>query len=155
MYAVVNHDLGVTLFQFSDKIKSNNSDLYSSSASDSSFIFYYGWNIVNIFTNFVTSILHYHFLMQCQLQIVNATLDSYEQARSCEEDDERREAHHNWVDEVVRYEGKGSGIESSSSFMIVRPRPEAKDPSLLTRLQSFIENLRLPNLVYLLEAFIV
>lgn len=59
------------------------------------------------------------------------------------------------MDEVVRYEGKGAGIENSSSFMIVRPRPEMKDPSLLTRLYSFIENLQLPNHAYLLEAFIV
>lgn len=66
-------------------------------------------------------------------EIVNATLDSYERDTHCEEDDARGEPHHNWVDEVVRYEGKGAGTENSSSFMIIRPRPETKDPSLLTR----------------------
>lgn len=71
-----------------------------------------------------------------QLQIVNATLDNYEPDKHNEEDDERGEAHHNWVDEVVRCEGRGGavGSEISSSTAIIRPRPEKKDPSLLTRL---------------------
>ncbi|KAL0412912.1 UNVERIFIED_CONTAM: protein SEMI-ROLLED LEAF 2 [Sesamum radiatum] len=69
-------------------------------------------------------------------KIVHATLDNYEMEPQNEEDEERREAHHNWVDEVARCEGRGTpgvGGEFSPSHMIVRLRPEKKDPSLLTR----------------------
>ncbi|KAM7478464.1 hypothetical protein LguiA_026677 [Lonicera macranthoides] len=68
-------------------------------------------------------------------EIVNATLDNYEPDKHKKDDDERAEAHHNWVDEVVRCEGRGGavGSEISSSTAIIRPRPEKKDPSLLTR----------------------
>ncbi|KAL0375828.1 UNVERIFIED_CONTAM: protein SEMI-ROLLED LEAF 2 [Sesamum calycinum] len=69
-------------------------------------------------------------------KIVHATLDNYEMESQNEEDEERREAHHNWVDEVARCEGRGTpgvGGEFSPSHMIRRLRPEKKDPSLLTR----------------------
>ncbi|KAK4424539.1 protein SEMI-ROLLED LEAF 2 [Sesamum alatum] len=69
-------------------------------------------------------------------KIVHATLDNYEMALQNDEDAERREAHHNWVDEVARCEGRGTpgvGGEFSPSHMTVRVRPEKKDPSLLTR----------------------
>lgn len=68
-------------------------------------------------------------------EIVHATLDNYEPDTSNENDDERGESHHNWVDEVVRCEGRGGpgGSESSPSCLMIRPRPERKDPSLLTR----------------------
>ncbi|KAF2307308.1 hypothetical protein GH714_026229 [Hevea brasiliensis] len=48
---------------------------------------------------------------------------------------DERGPHHNWVDEVVRSEGRGAvgSCDTSSSCMIIRPRPEKKDPSLLTR----------------------
>ncbi|CAA2959618.1 Hypothetical predicted protein [Olea europaea subsp. europaea] len=68
-------------------------------------------------------------------EIVHATLDNYEMDTQNEED-ERGKAHHNWVDEVVRWEGRGThsgGGEFSPSHMNIRPRPEKKDPSLLTR----------------------
>ncbi|KAL7082972.1 hypothetical protein ACP275_14G133400 [Erythranthe tilingii] len=70
-------------------------------------------------------------------KIVHATLDNYETESQNEEDEERREAHHNWVDEVARSEGRGVmtgvGGEFSPSHMIVRFQPEKRDPSLLTR----------------------
>lgn len=67
------------------------------------------------------------------MQIVHVTLDNYE-AEAHSDDDEREEPHHNWVDEVVRSEGRvGVGNDSSPSSMVIRPRPEKKDPSLLTR----------------------
>ncbi|KAL2490399.1 Uncharacterized protein Adt_26027 [Abeliophyllum distichum] len=69
-------------------------------------------------------------------EIVHAALDNYERDTQTEEDDERGKAHHNWVDEVVRCEGRGTpgvGGEFSPSHMNVRPRPEKKDLSLLTR----------------------
>ncbi|KAK0599685.1 hypothetical protein LWI29_007654 [Acer saccharum] len=67
-------------------------------------------------------------------EIVNATLDNYE-PDTHEDDNERGEPHHNWVDEVVRCEGRGVavGSDSSPNFMITRPCPEKRDPSLLTR----------------------
>lgn len=74
------------------------------------------------------------------LQIVHVTLDNYEPDTN-NEDIERGEAHHNWVDEVVRCEGRGGagvGGEISPSYMIIRPRPEKREPSLLTRSTSFL-----------------
>ncbi|XP_062144485.1 protein SEMI-ROLLED LEAF 2 isoform X2 [Alnus glutinosa] len=69
-------------------------------------------------------------------EIVHGALDNYEPDAHNEGDDERGEPHHNWVDEVVRCEGRGGAVAScdtSPSCMITRPRPEKKDPSLLTR----------------------
>lgn len=66
------------------------------------------------------------------MQIVHATLDNYERARLSEE----TEPHHNWVDEVVRCEGRGGAVvrnENRSSYLIIQPQPERKDPSLLNR----------------------
>ncbi|XP_052205119.1 protein SEMI-ROLLED LEAF 2 isoform X2 [Diospyros lotus] len=69
-------------------------------------------------------------------EIVHVTLDNYESERQNEDDDERGGANHNWVDEVVRCEGRigaGAGVGTEvSSCTIVRLRPEKKDPSLLT-----------------------
>ncbi|XP_047975823.1 protein SEMI-ROLLED LEAF 2 isoform X1 [Salvia hispanica] len=69
-------------------------------------------------------------------KIVHATLDNYEMNSQNEEAEERNEAHHNWVDEVARSEGRGTtvgGGEFSPSHMIIRIRPEKKDPAVLTR----------------------
>ncbi|KVI11086.1 Armadillo-type fold, partial [Cynara cardunculus var. scolymus] len=66
-------------------------------------------------------------------EIVHVTLGNYEPNTNNEQDDDRGEAHHNWVDEVVRCEARGPGIETDSSYMLVKPRAEKKDPSLLTR----------------------
>lgn len=69
-------------------------------------------------------------------QIVHVTLDNYEPDTHNDGDVERGEPHHNWVDEVVRCEGRGGAVAScdtSPSCMNLRPRPEKKDPSLLTR----------------------
>lgn len=68
-------------------------------------------------------------------EIVHATLDNYE-PDTHNEDDERGVSHHNWVDEVVRSEGRVGAIaggDTSPSCKVIRPRPEKKDPSLLTR----------------------
>lgn len=68
---------------------------------------------------------------------MHATLDNYEMNSQNEEAEERNEAHHNWVDEVARSEGRGTtvgGGEFSPSHMIIRIRPEKKDPAVLTRL---------------------
>lgn len=68
-------------------------------------------------------------------EIVQATLDNYEvdPHSDDDDDDERGETHHNWVDEVVRCEGRGVGIEINRNCIIIRPPPEKRDPSLLTR----------------------
>ncbi|KAJ4845917.1 hypothetical protein Tsubulata_045624 [Turnera subulata] len=65
-------------------------------------------------------------------EMVHVTLDNYEPEINIEEND--REPHHNWLD-VVRSEGRvaGAGTDTSSSCVTIRPRPERKDPSLLTR----------------------
>ncbi|XP_056168593.1 protein SEMI-ROLLED LEAF 2 isoform X2 [Syzygium oleosum] len=65
-------------------------------------------------------------------EIVQATLDNYEPDMCNEEEDERGGSLHNWVDEVVRSEGRTAG-ESSPNCIILRPRPVIKDPSLLTK----------------------
>jgi len=68
-------------------------------------------------------------------EIVHVTLDNYEPDTPREDDDERGEPHHNWVDEVVRCEGRTvAGVGSEiSSCVTLRPRAEKKDPSLLNR----------------------
>ncbi|KAJ7977860.1 ARM repeat superfamily protein [Quillaja saponaria] len=69
-------------------------------------------------------------------ELVHVTLDNYELVTHNEEADGTRELHHNWVDEVVRCEARGgavAGIDTGSSWFIIRPQPEKKDPSLLTR----------------------
>ncbi|KAM2182827.1 hypothetical protein COP2_034150 [Malus domestica] len=67
-------------------------------------------------------------------EIVHVTLDNYE-PDTHNEDDERGQPHHNWVDEVVRSESRVGvvGDDASPRFKIIRPRPEKKDPALLTR----------------------
>ncbi|KAG9457865.1 hypothetical protein H6P81_002373 [Aristolochia fimbriata] len=67
-------------------------------------------------------------------EIVKVTLDNY--GLDVEEDEERGESHHNWVDEVMRCEARGgAGISSDFSpiNLPVRPRLEKRDPSMLTR----------------------
>ncbi|CAI0459623.1 unnamed protein product [Linum tenue] len=68
-----------------------------------------------------------------ELQIVHCTLDNYEPDSRIENDGERGESHHNWVNEVVRSERSAIVGNDSSSTSIIRARPEKKDPSLLTR----------------------
>ncbi|KDP23388.1 hypothetical protein JCGZ_23221 [Jatropha curcas] len=72
-------------------------------------------------------------------EIMQVTLDNYEPDVH---NDERGEPHHNWVDEVVRSEGRGALVSCDpiSSCTSIRPRPEKKDPSLLTR-----EEIDMPN----------
>ncbi|XP_073045455.1 protein SEMI-ROLLED LEAF 2-like isoform X1 [Primulina eburnea] len=68
-------------------------------------------------------------------KIVHIILDNFEMEQT-EEDDEGRNAHHYWVDEVSRCEGRvapGVGGDCSPCHSIIRSRPEKKDPSLLTR----------------------
>lgn len=67
-------------------------------------------------------------------KIVHATLDNYETEEQ-NGDEERNEAHHNWVDEVARCEGRGTPNvgEFSPSHVMLRVHPEKKDPHLLTR----------------------
>ncbi|GMG99780.1 hypothetical protein Nepgr_001620 [Nepenthes gracilis] len=67
-------------------------------------------------------------------EIVHITLDNYV-PHMHNENGELEEQHHHWVDEVVRYEGRGSAsiCDTSPIGMIIRPRPERKDPCSLTR----------------------
>lgn len=69
-------------------------------------------------------------------EIVYATLDNYDWSRQSDDADIRTEAHHNWVNEVVRSESRAGSVvgnDNRSSCLIIQPRPEVKDPSLLTR----------------------
>lgn len=68
-------------------------------------------------------------------EIVQVTLDNYEADAHLEIDDERRESHHNWVDEIVRCETRGAAAvgNNNPTYMAVKPRPEMKDVSMLTR----------------------
>ncbi|KZV47335.1 hypothetical protein F511_07758 [Dorcoceras hygrometricum] len=68
-------------------------------------------------------------------KIVHVILDNFEMEQN-EEDDDGRNGHHYWVEEVSRCEGRvahGVGGDFSPSHKIIRSRPEKKDPSLLTR----------------------
>uniref|UniRef100_A0A7N0VMA9 ARM repeat superfamily protein n=1 Tax=Kalanchoe fedtschenkoi TaxID=63787 RepID=A0A7N0VMA9_KALFE len=66
-------------------------------------------------------------------EIVYATLDNYEPGPLGENG--CQEAHHNWVDEVARCEGRAgaTSCDLTSSIVIIRPRPVKKDPNSLTR----------------------
>ncbi|CAI9103529.1 OLC1v1002029C2 [Oldenlandia corymbosa var. corymbosa] len=64
-------------------------------------------------------------------QIIHATIENYEPSRRHGNGGEREVCHH-WVDEVVRCEGRGIG-DFSPGRINIRPRPERKDPSQLTR----------------------
>ncbi|XWS64447.1 hypothetical protein CRYUN_Cryun05aG0004500 [Craigia yunnanensis] len=77
----------------------------------------------------------YSYIFAALDEMVQATLDNYELDTPAEDDNDRGEPHHNWVDEVVRCEGRGATVacDASPSNMIIRPQPEKKDPSLLTR----------------------
>ncbi|RWR95224.1 protein EFR3 A-like protein isoform X2 [Cinnamomum micranthum f. kanehirae] len=68
-------------------------------------------------------------------EIVQVTLDNYWVDANLELDDKRGESHHNWVDGVVKREARGSADvrNGSPSYTVVKPRPEKKDPSMLTR----------------------
>lgn len=66
-------------------------------------------------------------------KIVKAVLDNYNLDTTDEEDAEVA-SHHNWVDEILRSEGRsGGGSETNPSSLIIRPRPEKRDPSHLIR----------------------
>lgn len=68
------------------------------------------------------------------MQILCVTLDNYGVVSF--EDEDRTDGVHNWVDEVVKCEGRGGvGAVSdvSPSCMVLRSRPEIRDPSMLTR----------------------
>ncbi|MED6134455.1 hypothetical protein PIB30_037252 [Stylosanthes scabra] len=68
-------------------------------------------------------------------EIIRATLDNYMQDRQSEDADLRAGPHHNWVDEVVRCEGRGGlvvGNDTRSRCLIIWQQLEKKDPSLLT-----------------------
>lgn len=65
--------------------------------------------------------------------MVNAILDNYGADVAGGDDDQRGEPHHNWVDEVVRCEGRSTAVDASPCSMAARPCPEKKDPALLTR----------------------
>ncbi|KAK8638609.1 hypothetical protein V6N13_137024 [Hibiscus sabdariffa] len=77
----------------------------------------------------------YSYIFAALDEIVHATLDNYELETHVEDDNERGEPHRNWVDEVVRCEGRGATgtCDASPCNMIIRPQPKRKDPSLLTR----------------------
>ncbi|GKD03908.1 hypothetical protein Tco_1178882 [Tanacetum coccineum] len=52
---------------------------------------------------------------------VNASFLQIER-QATEQDDERRDPHQNWVDEVDRSEATGAIIEPDSSYMTVKPQ---------------------------------
>ncbi|XP_041018680.1 protein SEMI-ROLLED LEAF 2-like [Juglans microcarpa x Juglans regia] len=69
-------------------------------------------------------------------EIIYGILDNYEPGTHTDGDVEREEPHHNWVDEVIRCEGRSGAVpcgDTSPSYMITKPQPEKKDPLLLTR----------------------
>ncbi|KAF3563670.1 hypothetical protein DY000_02011262 [Brassica cretica] len=68
-------------------------------------------------------------------EIVHAILDNYEANMIVQTNEDREEQNCNWVNEVIRCEGRGNGVSgcSSPSYMVVRPRTARKDPTLLTK----------------------
>ncbi|XVE63126.1 hypothetical protein DITRI_Ditri06bG0174900 [Diplodiscus trichospermus] len=80
----------------------------------------------------------YSYIFAALDEIVHATLDNYKLDSYAKDDNQIGEPHLNWVDEVVRCEGRGATAarDASPSNMIIRPQPEKKDPSFLTREES-------------------
>ncbi|RID43640.1 hypothetical protein BRARA_I00488 [Brassica rapa] len=68
-------------------------------------------------------------------EIVHAILDNYEANMIVQTNEDREEQNCNWVNEVIRCEGRGIGVSgcNSPSYMVVRPRTARKDPTLLTK----------------------
>ncbi|CAA7017161.1 unnamed protein product [Microthlaspi erraticum] len=68
-------------------------------------------------------------------EIVHAILDNYEADMIVQTNEDREEQNCNWVNEVIRCEGRGTAVSgcNSPSYMIVRPRTARKDPTLLTK----------------------
>ncbi|KAJ0253150.1 hypothetical protein HA466_0122270 [Hirschfeldia incana] len=68
-------------------------------------------------------------------EIVHAILDNYEANMIVQSNEDREEQNCNWVNEVIRCEGRGTAVSgcNSPSYMIVRPRTARKDPTLLTK----------------------
>ncbi|XP_013660832.2 protein SEMI-ROLLED LEAF 2-like [Brassica napus] len=68
-------------------------------------------------------------------EIVHAILDNYEANMIVQTNEDREEQNCNWVNEVIRCEGRGIGVSgcNSPSYMVVRPRTAGKDPTLLTK----------------------
>ncbi|KAG2278586.1 hypothetical protein Bca52824_061141 [Brassica carinata] len=68
-------------------------------------------------------------------EIVHAILDNYEANMIVQTNEDREEQNCNWVNEVIRCEGRGTAVSgcNSPSYMIVRPRTTRKDPTLLTK----------------------
>lgn len=66
------------------------------------------------------------------MQIAHVTLDNYDSDTYADHNEEREVIHHNWVDEVVRSEGR-VGEDGSPSCFVSGQRFEKKDPSFLTR----------------------
>ncbi|ERN02110.1 uncharacterized protein LOC18430213 [Amborella trichopoda] len=69
-------------------------------------------------------------------EIIYVTLDNYAVEAQNEVVDEGEESHHNWVNEVIRCETRSGACvvnDMSPSYDIVRPHPEIKDPSILSR----------------------
>ncbi|ESQ32200.1 hypothetical protein EUTSA_v10003593mg [Eutrema salsugineum] len=68
-------------------------------------------------------------------EIVHAILDNYEADMIVQTNEDREEQNCNWVNEVIRCEGRGTAVSgcNSPSYMIIRPRTARKDPTLLTK----------------------
>lgn len=67
-------------------------------------------------------------------EIVHAILDNYEADMIVQTNEDREEQNCNWVNEVIRCEGRGTAVcNNSPSYMIVRPRTARKDPTLLIK----------------------
>ncbi|KAJ8771840.1 hypothetical protein K2173_027017 [Erythroxylum novogranatense] len=68
-------------------------------------------------------------------EIVHAMLDNYEPELHVENNDGREEPQHNWVDEVVRCEGRTPVVDTdaNSSCILMRQQTKKIDPSQLTR----------------------
>lgn len=68
-------------------------------------------------------------------------MDNYGADEDIEGSGERRESDHHWVDEVVRCETRGGALicnDFNPINMTMRPHPEIKDSSMLTRYWCFL-----------------
>ncbi|XVE99272.1 hypothetical protein REPUB_Repub03eG0184100 [Reevesia pubescens] len=75
----------------------------------------------------------YSYIFAAIDEIVHATLDNYELDTHAKDDNGRGKPHHNWVDEVVRCEGRGAIVacDTNPNNTIIKPQLEKNNPFFL------------------------
>lgn len=94
---------------------------------------------LQIFFGFCPMVWIHTFNIIFLFQIISSVLKHYQSEEALNGEEDRSTSHHNWVDEIVRCEGRGGGTVSSDISprnTTVRLWPNTRDASTLTRSDS-------------------